>query len=201
MNDRGLRKIITGLGGATNGSPRETGFDITAASEVMAILALARDLARSAPPAGRDHGGLQPHRRARHRRADRLRRLDGRPAQGRDHAESRADARGSARVRALRAVRQHRARQLVADRRPHRAQDGRLRDHRVGLRRGHGHAEVHGHRLPPGRHPPGRGRHRRDRQGTARARRIARRQGVLARGVAAASCARASPTSPRTSAR
>ena len=44
MNDRGLRQIITGLGGATNGSPRETGFDITAASEVMAILALARDL-------------------------------------------------------------------------------------------------------------------------------------------------------------
>src|SRR6476661_5300357 len=44
MNDRGLRQIVTGLGGATNGSPRETGFDITAASEVMAILALARDL-------------------------------------------------------------------------------------------------------------------------------------------------------------
>ncbi len=44
MNDRGLRAIVTGLGGATNGSPRETGFDITAASEVMAILALARDL-------------------------------------------------------------------------------------------------------------------------------------------------------------
>ena len=47
MNDRGLRNIVTGLGGATNGFPRETGFDITAASEVMAILALASDLARS----------------------------------------------------------------------------------------------------------------------------------------------------------
>ena len=44
MNDRGLRQIVTGLGGATNGDPRETGFDITAASEVMAILALASDL-------------------------------------------------------------------------------------------------------------------------------------------------------------
>jgi formate--tetrahydrofolate ligase len=44
MNDRGLRSIVTGLGGATNGFPRETGFDITAASEVMAILALASDL-------------------------------------------------------------------------------------------------------------------------------------------------------------
>ncbi len=45
MNDRSLRQIVTGLGGKTNGLPRETGFDITAASEVMAILAMARDLA------------------------------------------------------------------------------------------------------------------------------------------------------------
>ncbi|HET7567547.1 MAG TPA: formate--tetrahydrofolate ligase [Gaiellaceae bacterium] len=44
MNDRSLRKAITGLGGKANGLPRETGFDITAASEVMAILAMARDL-------------------------------------------------------------------------------------------------------------------------------------------------------------
>ena len=41
MNDRSLRRIIVGLGGTTNGVPRETGFDITAASEVMAILCLA----------------------------------------------------------------------------------------------------------------------------------------------------------------
>ncbi len=41
MNDRALRHIIVGLGGHTNGVPRETGFVITAASEVMAILALA----------------------------------------------------------------------------------------------------------------------------------------------------------------
>src|SRR5215210_1740720 len=44
MNDRSLRSVITGLGGAKNGLPREAGFDITAASEVMAIMALARDL-------------------------------------------------------------------------------------------------------------------------------------------------------------
>lgn len=44
MNDRSLRKVVTGLGGKVNGLPRETGFDITAASEVMAILAMARDL-------------------------------------------------------------------------------------------------------------------------------------------------------------
>jgi formate--tetrahydrofolate ligase len=41
MNDRSLRRIIVGLGGTTSGVPRETGFDITAASEIMAILCLA----------------------------------------------------------------------------------------------------------------------------------------------------------------
>jgi formyltetrahydrofolate synthetase len=44
MNDRALRNIAVGLGGRANGYPRETGFDITAASEVMAIMAVARDL-------------------------------------------------------------------------------------------------------------------------------------------------------------
>lgn len=45
MNDRTLREIVIGLGGKGNGVPRESGFDITAASEIMAILALSRDLA------------------------------------------------------------------------------------------------------------------------------------------------------------
>lgn len=45
MNDRALRHIIVGLGGTTSGVPRETGFDITAASEVMAILCLAENFA------------------------------------------------------------------------------------------------------------------------------------------------------------
>src|SRR4051794_14061851 len=44
MNDRALRSIVIGLGGRANGYVRETGFDITAASEVMAIVAVARDL-------------------------------------------------------------------------------------------------------------------------------------------------------------
>ncbi|MFX0063864.1 MAG: formate--tetrahydrofolate ligase [Candidatus Hermodarchaeota archaeon] len=43
MNDRVLRHIVIGLGGTINGIPRESGFDITAASEIMAILALAKD--------------------------------------------------------------------------------------------------------------------------------------------------------------
>src|ERR1700693_2336562 len=45
MNDRALRQIVTSLGGAANGFPREAGFDITVASEVMAIFCLASDLA------------------------------------------------------------------------------------------------------------------------------------------------------------
>jgi formate--tetrahydrofolate ligase len=44
MNDRALRQIALGMGGRANGYPRESGFDITAASEVMAILAVSRDL-------------------------------------------------------------------------------------------------------------------------------------------------------------
>jgi formate--tetrahydrofolate ligase len=45
MNDRALRSIVTSLGGVSNGFPRESGFDITVASEIMAIFCLARDLA------------------------------------------------------------------------------------------------------------------------------------------------------------
>jgi formate--tetrahydrofolate ligase len=45
MNDRALRQIVTALGGAANGFPREAGFDITVASEVMAIFCLSSDLA------------------------------------------------------------------------------------------------------------------------------------------------------------
>ena len=60
MNDRALRDIVVGLGGRTEGIPRETGFDITAASEVMAILCLANDIRRSQGPVG-------PHRRRLHR--------------------------------------------------------------------------------------------------------------------------------------
>ncbi|MBR4903869.1 MAG: formate--tetrahydrofolate ligase [Selenomonadaceae bacterium] len=45
LNDRALRNVIVGLGGKINGVPRESGFDITVASEIMAILCLAKDFA------------------------------------------------------------------------------------------------------------------------------------------------------------
>ncbi|WP_237389593.1 formate--tetrahydrofolate ligase [Bacillus sp. USDA818B3_A] len=44
LNDRALRKVVVGLGGALQGVPREDGFDITVASEIMAVLCLAKDL-------------------------------------------------------------------------------------------------------------------------------------------------------------
>ena len=44
MNDRALRQVVIGLGGSANGIPREEGFNITAASEVMAIICLSKDL-------------------------------------------------------------------------------------------------------------------------------------------------------------
>src|SRR5690625_8027906 len=44
MNDRVLREIVVGLGGPLRGIPREDGFDITVASEIMAVLCLATDL-------------------------------------------------------------------------------------------------------------------------------------------------------------
>lgn len=63
VNDRALRQIVMSLGDGANGSPRETGFDITVASEVMAILCLASDLADlekrlAAIVVGRTRGGL-----------------------------------------------------------------------------------------------------------------------------------------------
>jgi formate--tetrahydrofolate ligase len=45
MNDRALRGVVSSLGGVANGFPREDGFDITVASEVMAVFCLAKDLA------------------------------------------------------------------------------------------------------------------------------------------------------------
>ncbi len=52
MNDRALRSVVGGLGGVANGAPREDGFDITVASEVMAVFCLASRPCRLAGAAG-----------------------------------------------------------------------------------------------------------------------------------------------------
>ena len=152
MNDRALRQITLGQGGRANGYPRESGFDITAASEVMAILAVARDLhdlrARlgaitvaysydgGKPVTAEDLGAagamtvllkdaLKPNL---------IQTLEGQPC-----------------LMHCGTVREHRARKLVAGCRPDRPEAGRLRDHRVRLRVGHGDGEVLRHRVPEGR--------------------------------------------------
>ena len=79
MNDRALRNIVVGLGGRANGYPRETGFDITAASEVMAMMAVSRDLQDLRRRLGAITAALLLRRRqAGHRRGPRRRRRDGR---------------------------------------------------------------------------------------------------------------------------
>ncbi|TDC86977.1 formate--tetrahydrofolate ligase [Saccharopolyspora aridisoli] len=60
VNDRDLRNIVSGLGGRQDGEPRQTGFDITAASEVMAVLALSTSLADLRQRLGRIVVGYTP---------------------------------------------------------------------------------------------------------------------------------------------
>jgi len=64
VNDRTLRDVVTGLGGKINGVPRETGFDITAASEIMAMLGLATSLQDLRDRLGRTVIGFDRHRAA-----------------------------------------------------------------------------------------------------------------------------------------
>ena len=64
MNDRALREIVCSLGGVANGYPREAGFDITVASEVMAIFCLATDLEDLKRAARQHHRRLHPRPQA-----------------------------------------------------------------------------------------------------------------------------------------
>ncbi len=147
-NDRFLRRITIGLGPEEKGKTRETGFDITVASEIMAILALTTDLADLRERLGRIVIGTSKAGRGRHGRGPgRRRRADG-PDEGRHPADADAVAGGHAGLRPRRAVRQHRPRPELDHRRPDRPQAGRLRRHRVGLRRRHRHGEVLRHQVP-----------------------------------------------------
>jgi formate--tetrahydrofolate ligase len=107
MNDRALRSIVVGLGGPGNGFPREDGFDIVVASEVMAIFCLATSLqdlkerlatSSSATPATRSRSAPRPEGPRR----------DGGAAEGRDQAEPGADAGEQPGHHARRPVCQHR---------------------------------------------------------------------------------------------
>ncbi|MCK7485359.1 MAG: formate--tetrahydrofolate ligase [Bacillus subtilis] len=102
INDRFLREIEVGLGKDEAGHEHRSGYDITVATEIMAILALTTDLRRHArtPRAhGRRH---QPARRSRHRRRPRRGRRADRPDEGRHQTEPDADPRRHARLRPCR---------------------------------------------------------------------------------------------------
>ncbi len=109
VNDRALRNIVIGLGGRADGVPRETGFDITAASEVMAILGLTTSLTDLRARLGRIVVGYTRSARADHRRGPARRRRDDRHHARGDQAQPAADAGEHAGAGARRAVRQHRA--------------------------------------------------------------------------------------------
>ncbi|GAB1384370.1 hypothetical protein MASR1M50_26910 [Burkholderiales bacterium] len=195
MNDRALRHVVTGLGGAAHGLPRESGFDITAASEVMAILCLA---------------GSLPELKARLGRIVVADTRDGRPVTA---AELKAhgamavllkDALAPNLVQTLehtpgaaawRAVRQHRARLQLGHGHARGAQAGRLGHHRSRLRRRPGGREVRRHQVPR-RRPAAKcrraGHHR------ARAQDAGRRaaRGAGARGPARAATRHGQPGAP-----
>ena len=110
MNDRALREIVCSLGGVANGYPREAGFDITVASEVMAIFCLANDLEDLKTRLGNIIVGYTRERKAGTRQGAQGARRHGGVVEGRHRAEPRADARGHAGFHSRRSVRQHRAR-------------------------------------------------------------------------------------------
>ena len=105
MNDRQLRFITDGLGGRVNGVPREDGFDITVASEIMAVLCLASDIVDLKARLSRIVVGYTFDRRSVERRGS----YD-RAFKGRYKAQSRADSRGHAGIGTRRAICEYSAR-------------------------------------------------------------------------------------------
>ena len=135
MNDRALRQTVVGLGGPGNGFSREDGFDITVASEVMAIFCLARECGGPGGAAGPHGRGRDARPETRHGGRSSSRRSDERASRGRAPAQPRADDRGVAGADPWRAVRQHRAWLQQRDRDRNGAAARRVHRHGGGLRR------------------------------------------------------------------
>ncbi len=151
MNDRALRQVVDSLGGVANGSPREDGFDITVASEVMAVFCLARDLAdlqdrlgRMVVATRRDGSAIT----ARDLKADGAMAALLRDALQPNLVQT---LEGSPGAGAWRPVRQHRARLQLGDRHPARPEAGRCGGDGGRVRRRSGRREVPGHQVPLGR--------------------------------------------------
>ena len=151
MNDRALRSIVSSLGGVANGFPREDGFDITVASEVMAIFCLARDLDDLKKRLGEYRRRLYPRAQAGARRRPQGPGRHDRAAQGGARAQSGADARGHARLHPWRPVRQYRPWLQLGAGDDDRAQARRLRGDRGRLRRRSRRREIPRHQMPQDR--------------------------------------------------
>ena len=133
MNDRQLRYVTDGLGGKVNGTPREDGFDITVASEVMAIFCLATDLADLKARLGRIVVGYNLRGRTGNRRPDRRGGRHGRPAERRHRSEPGADAGEQPGHHPRRALCQHRPRLQQRDGHPAEPGAGGLRVTEAGF--------------------------------------------------------------------
>ena len=141
MNDRALRDVVVSLGGVTNGFARQTGFDITVASEVMAIFCISEDLEDLERRPRQDRRRPYPRPQADPRARFLRRRRHGRAAQGCDPAEPGPDPREQPGADPWRPLRQHRARLQFGHRHQDRAQDGGLCGDGSRLRRRSGRRE------------------------------------------------------------
>ena len=108
MNDRALREIVCSLGGVANGYPREAGFDITVASEIMAILCLSTSIADLGAPHRPDRHRLQEGQDGGSRQGPEGAGRHGGALEGRADAEPGADPGKQPGLRAWRPLCQHR---------------------------------------------------------------------------------------------
>ena len=184
VNDRALRNIVIGLGTKEDGVIRQSGFDITAASEVMAVLALSTSVADMRARLGRIVVGYT--KAGEPVTAEQLHGAGSMAVIMREALKPNllADARAHAGDRARRAVRQHRPRQLLDRRRPHRHPHRRVPDHRGRVRRRHGRRAVLQHQVPQlraGARRRGARRHRAGAEGPLRQVQDRRRQAAPGR--------------------
>ena len=114
MNDRQLRFVVDGLGGKTNGMPREDGYDITVASEIMAVLCLANDITDLKEPSCKDGNRIYIWQGSRaetgNGRRSSCRRCNVCPAERCPEAKPCSDAGACTGNRTWRTVRKHRTR-------------------------------------------------------------------------------------------
>ena len=148
MNDRALRSIVNGLGGAANGYAREDGFDITVATEAMAILCLAENLKDLERRLGDIIIGQTLDRKF--VTARELNAAGPMSVLMRDATQSGADAGRKSGAGARRAVREHRPRLQFGGRHARRAQAGRYGRDRGRVWRRPRRGEILRHQMPAG---------------------------------------------------